>query len=103
MRMTLQQQRDIIDAAIRGEEIEFCFMGDDKLWSKHNAPRFDFTRYSYRVKPPELRPHWPAIIRLPDGRHTISTWLYAKGDEISFVDLVGFVRLATEYPPVMLP
>lgn len=105
MRMTLQQQRDIIDAAIRGEEIEFCFMAGDKLWSKHNAPMFDFTRYTYRVKPPELRPHWPAVVvsSKPDGTivYSVSNMLFAKPEDLIGKD--GALRLATEYPPVMLP
>lgn len=103
MKMSLHQQRNIIDAAINGEEIEFCFMGDldASLWCRHNAPMFDFTRYNYRVKPPALRPHWPALVRSIIMQHTVTSALFASDAEASHI--LGFVRLATEYPPVMLP
>ena len=55
--------------------------------------------------PVALRPHWPAVVisSNPDGttRYSISALLFAKPEDLIGKD--GVLRLATEYPPVMLP
>jgi hypothetical protein len=54
--MTLQEQRDIIQAAIDGKEIEGVSVTDPKRhWSKFFAEKsgasFNFQSFAYRVKP----------------------------------------------------
>ena len=104
MTMTLTQQRDVIQAAIDGKNIEKLPISgvDGTNWSSMVGDRlFDFARYDYRVKPPALRPHYPAITRDPIQRYMVSGELFPQ-DNLP-VNIIGFIRLATEYPPVMLP
>lgn len=51
--------------------------------------------------PVTLRPHYPALIRSPMLSHSVTSVLFASEDDARHI--IGFVRLATEYPPVMLP
>lgn len=66
---------------------------------------FNFIEYDYRVKSPTLRPHWPAITMSndPDGtvRYGVSALLFDHPNRL--IGKEGALRLATEYPPVMLP
>jgi len=110
MKMSLHQQRDIVDAAMQRKTIEVfkptieAPLGE---WVPiRTCPVFDFEHFEYRVKPPALRPHWPAVVR---NTGTTAWWVT---DEL-FADVATAriellsdsdeVRLATEYPPVMLP
>lgn len=101
--MTPQEMIDVITAFRDGKPVETNDGGLD--WWPVLSPQFNFHRYSYRVKPPELRPHWPAVVASskPDGTivYSVSNMLFAKPEDLIGKD--GALRLATEYPPVMLP
>lgn len=101
--MTPQEMIDVITAFRDGKPVETNDGGLD--WWPVLSPQFNFHRYSYRVKPPELRPHWPAVVvsSKPDGTiaYSVSNMLFAKPEDLIGKD--GALRLATEYPPVMLP
>lgn len=101
--MTPQEMIDVITAFRDGKPVETNDGGSD--WWPVLSPQFNFHRYIYRVKPPALRPHWPALLTIGVDSHIITDRLYpsledAKTDCAS--DVTG-VRLVTEYPPVMLP
>ena len=97
--MTPVQMIAVIQAHCNGKTIQFKEI-DRAAWCDCESPLFDFAHYDYRIAPPSVRrPHWPAICRLSNGAYVLSTCLYT-GDEPA---AIGFVRLATEYPPVMLP
>lgn len=98
--MTPQEMIDVITAFRDGKPVETNDGGSD--WWPVLSPQFNFHRYNYRVKPPALRPHWPAIFVVPNGYTFLSKELYAEDNRPVQLAL-GFVRLATEYPPVMLP
>lgn len=101
--MTPQEMIDVIQAHADGKKIQMCRKGEDKwLDCVPPSPLFDFMNTNYRVKPPALRPHWPAIFVVPNGYTFLSKELYAEDNRPVQLAL-GFVRLATEYPPVMLP
>lgn len=103
MSMTLEQQRDIVQAAIDGKTIEvFRLTKNEPLggWAATSGP-FNFA-CEHRIAPPALRPHWPALVQLPDGEYAYSTRLYTENDP-RLSTIIGFVRLMREYPPVMLP
>ena len=103
--MTPQEMIDVIAAYRDGKQIQaqpagIC--GDEVPWKTCRCPDFNFPEYNYRIKPAALRPHWPAIVRSPFNYFTTTATLFA--DEASCREnVIGFVRLATEYPPVMLP
>lgn len=97
--MTPQEMIDVITAFRDGKPVETNDGGSD--WWPVLSPQFNFHRYNYRVKPPALRPHWPALVRSIIMQHTVTSALFASDAEASHI--LGFVRLATEYPPVMLP
>lgn len=65
----------------------------------------DFTNLNWRPAkqpaPVALRPHWPALQRTPWKTYVIGATLFAEARDACTTD--GFIRLATEYPPVMLP
>ncbi len=109
MIMTLEQQRDIIQAAIDGSKIEFADIFTGKWCSKHDLDNgFDFQNFTYRIAPPALRQHWPAVIRYDNsGVIAVTDRLYTSDDEARSDreggPPVSVIRLATEYPPVMLP
>lgn len=111
MTMTLEQQRDVIQAAIDGKRIEMfkptanAPMGE---WVGIVPASFNFNTLDYRIAPPALRPHWPAVIHMPKmNRYIISDRLYACVEDANVAEHdtlhTGSIRLATEYPPVMLP
>lgn len=100
--MTPQEMISVIQAHADGKQIQMCRKGEDRwLDCVPPSPLFDFMNTNYRVKPPALRPHWPALVRSPIMSHSVTGVLFASDDEAR--DVIGFVRLATEYPPVMLP
>lgn len=101
--MTPQEMIDVITAFRDGKPVETNDGGSD--WWPVLSPHFNFHRYNYRVKPPALRPHWPAIIQYGASSYSITDRLYPAFEEADRDTGPGFkvIRLATEYPPVMLP
>lgn len=97
--MTPQEMIDVIQAYRDGKSVEYN-NGDD-IWIPIDMPTWNFNKFTYRVKPPELRPHYPALVKSPIMTHSVTGVLFGSEDEARGV--IGFVRLATEYPPVMLP
>jgi len=106
--MTPQEMIDVIAAYRDGKQIQaqpagIC--GDEVPWKTCRCPDFNFPEYNYRIKPAALRPHWPAIVMSsdPDGTtvYSASNLLFTKPEEL--IGKAGALRLATEYPPVMLP
>lgn len=95
---------DVIVAWANGEQIQVNQVGE---WCDIPTPAFN-PYQEYRVKPKEVRliPHWPAIIDLgPTARITQS--VYSSIEEakrnVPRSTSLRMVRLATEYPPIMLP
>lgn len=49
--MTHDEMVEVILAHARGESIQCRLIGSNHRWSDINRPRFDFSRFEYRVKP----------------------------------------------------
>lgn len=102
--MTPQEMIDVITAFRDGKPVETNDGGLD--WWPVLSPQFNFHRYSYRVKPPELRPHWPVLVK-QSGITMVPPELFSDISEANiYWEKAGsftVIRLATEYPPVMLP
>ena len=97
--MTPQEMIAVIQAYADGKAIETNDGRPD--WWAVEVPVFNFHKFTYRVKPAALRPHWPAITRNPMGLYMVSSEVFSQDNQPKHI--IGFVRLATEYPPVMLP
>lgn len=98
--MTLKEMIEVLQAAERGEKIEFRHKDSrDSRWHEMALCEFNFYAVEYRIAPkrePKMVKHWP-VVYMCDGVFHVSTQLYV-------VTPVGFdSRLATEYPPIMLP
>ena len=62
--MTLEEQRDIIQAAMQDDEIEFIAAQgsyDQEYYSILKGHKFNFFKYNYRIKPKE--PEQPDIVK----------------------------------------
>ena len=105
--MKPQEMIDVLQAHRDGEKIEFREAGNLRRWDDCLVPLFDFAHFEYRVKPPALRPHWPAVLNVRSVGMTVSDMLFPDVDsaKTQYCTSSGLtvVRLATEYPPVMLP
>jgi len=108
--MTPQEMIDVIAAYRDGKQIEAQpagIFGDGVPWKLCGQPTFNFPEYNYRVKPPALRPHWPAVLNVRSVGMTVSDMLFPDVDsaKTQYCTSSGLtvIRLATEYPPVMLP
>lgn len=104
MSMTFDEIIAVIRAHINGWTIEVRIPSENTGWYVIDDPKFDFINCEYRsiqrpATPPVLRPHWPAIVRTPLMEYLVTAEVFPEGHP----PLMGFVRLATEYPPVMLP
>lgn len=95
--MTPQEMIDVIQAYRDGKLVETNDGGSD--WWPVLSPQFNFNRFTYRIKPPVLRPHWPAVVRTPCMEYIVTAEVFPEDHP----PLQGYIRLATEYPPVMLP
>lgn len=106
--MTPQEMIYVIQAHTDGMKIE-CreVSGCNDGWHPVDTPLWDFCHFDYRVRPtpPVLRPHWPAICRVGNSGAILTDALYADAINAA-CDINGnggvLIRLATEYPPVML-
>lgn len=106
--MKPQEMIDVIQAYIDGKQIQMCeWLKTDWNDCKLLSPMFDFCHYEYRVKPAALRPHWPALLecRGIDYQVVGDTLFATEADARKYYNppSVKVIRLATEYPPVMLP
>ena len=108
--MTPQEMIDVIAAYRDGKPIEFTRFDSNGMptgWLPISSPSFNFMANDYRVKPVALRPHWPAVLNVRSVGMTVSDMLFPDVDsaKTQFCTSSGLtvVRLATEYPPVMLP
>lgn len=102
MIMTNEELIACIEAEKRGEKTE-CRQYDGTIWMWKMHSGWNTQVYEYRIAPkpePKLVQHWPAI-SLIDGQPYLSDCLFH--DEQSARDfLPDFLRLAVEYPPIML-
>lgn len=92
----------VIEAAERGEKIEFRIGGMGCWEQKTNTSNWNTYNSEYRIARPEpvLVPHWPAIWRTRNNGYAVSGILFACENDARDV-FEDFVRLATEYPPIM--
>lgn len=58
--------------------------------------------WRFHVEAPKPVPYWPAIIDAKDGGFLVTDHVYADVETARQVIQVGFIRLATELPPIML-
>ncbi len=99
--MTYDEMAAIIKAAIRGETIEYRYKACAD-WHVAEKPQFDFINNEYRIKPaePKLVPHWPALCG--DGTYVWVSGMVFPNLEAAKKYSRCVIRLATEYPPIML-
>lgn len=110
MSMTFDERIAVIRAHINGWTIEVRIPSENTGWYVIDDPKFDFINCEYRsiqrpATPPVLRPHWMVVV-LDRGEYYLSHSLWETLDAArpDFTDPAAQpVRLATEYPPVMLP
>lgn len=88
---------DTIIAYANGKQIQ---VWNGVNWTDLPSPSFS-TELKYRAKPKEVKliPHWPAVI---DHPLRLSQRLFTTKEEAVRV-YRHTIRLATEYPPVLLP
>ncbi len=92
---------ELFQALERGEKIEFSRQAYDD-WHTWDGKEWSAAWYYRTVKPePKLVPHWPAV-RHSDGIPFTTNSLYATEEQARGEWTEGFIRLATEYPPIML-
>ncbi len=91
---------ELFAALKRCERIEFLMDGDG--WIKWQGTLWN-CKMQFRIAKPEpkLVPHWPAIGTNPQGQYFLTAILYASEEQAKSA-YVPVVRLATEYPPIML-
>ena len=49
--MNIEQMIEVLQAAQRGEEIEFRYIHSSKGWNPNTADAYDFAHYDYRIAP----------------------------------------------------
>lgn len=56
--MTLQEKIAVMQAALRGAQLEYRDMDEESgsAWKLSAGPQFNFVRYEYRVKPEPPKP-----------------------------------------------
>lgn len=92
-------------AAFRNGDSVECWNGEawdvwsGEWWDKDT--KFRITEKYVAPTRDHKVPHWPAVVRLKDGT-TLSDCLFASEDDAREMCGEGVVRLATEYPPIML-
>jgi len=92
--MTLEEQRDIIQAAIDGKDVVWTTMPDD-TWHKFWDKEFNFTGRIFKVVPREPRRHW---CNEHDGQISSVTWdtrddakcnsAFPDSNQIEFVEVI---------------
>ncbi len=92
--------QELFDALERGEKIE-CYEGVHVGWAPWKGISWS-NNWNFRIVKPEpvLVPHWHAVIDGPSGCW-LSYNLYATIDAARN-DYDRAIRLATEYPAIML-
>jgi hypothetical protein len=97
-----QEIIEVMQAFAEGKEIERnAGFGE---WMATDSPRWNWYDFDYRIaaKKPVLVPHWPAICKYKDsGNMYLADSLFPNLAEAKGVHSSA-VRLATEYPPIML-
>lgn len=102
--MTPQEMIDVIQAHADGKKLQWTNKrGNTWLDCDEPTPQFAFNICDYRIKPPALRPHYPVPVLMLNGTYSISRELFTSDGISKHTNIISFVRLATEYPPVMLP
>ena len=104
--MTLDEMIAVLEAAKRGEKIEqFCTFSDHtQVWLPYAGNPFNFAAYDYRIAPkpePKLVAHWPAICKMT--AYFMLADLFVSEEDAKNNIGAEFIRLATEYNPIMLP
>ena len=102
--MTNEDLIKCIQAAERGEKIECKSIRWQDIWrQKEDTTLWNSIDYEYRIAKPEpkLVPHWPAILGGKDQGYWVSDVLYCD-EQSAREDNPNFVRLAREYPEVLL-
>lgn len=99
--MKPHKHADLIKAWADGAKIEFK-NHVDLSWSYIDKPAWH-EDFEYRIKPEtppfEMIPHWPGIIQVEES-FFLTEMLLTKED---LLENEGFLRLALELPPIMLP
>jgi hypothetical protein len=100
---TQVKPQDLFEALEMGKIVEVRAAEED-YWFKWLGVNWDAT-FEYRIREPELVPHWPAVIK-EEYSYWISDNLFASLEEAKerFEDYGSrVVRLAKEYPAILLP
>ncbi len=105
--MTPQEMIDVIQAHADGKQIEMRRQDESSDWCWIAAPVWNFSLWDYRVKQPAaLRPHWPVLAHDTQlDIYLVEDVLFPTVEEARefYPNRLRVIRLATEYPPVMLP
>lgn len=102
--MTHEEMISVIKAHAEGKAIEVLIPGSID-WHVTTNPSWNFSGCDYRIKtePLKLVPHWPAINKNEAGMRAFTTdRLYSNEVDAKIDWKDRFIRLATEYPPIML-
>ncbi len=84
-----------------GETIEFR-TSDGDYWVQWAGIAWNQGWQFRIVKPePKLVPHWPAVLRHSNDQPVLSVWLFTSIEDAHKIHPT-MIRLATEYPPIML-
>lgn len=91
--------QELFDALERGDRVEYKVGLYE--WEKWTGTAWHQDKIYRIVKSePKLVPHWPAIFK-SEQKYYFTNTLYSS-EIIATQRLENFVRLATEYPPIML-
>lgn len=106
--MPKHKHYDVIVAWANGEQIQWRDRGALEWEDISSSPMGWHNLVEYRVKPKEIKliPHWPAIINSgPTARITQNVYSSIEEAKRTIHPEFGrqLLRLATEYPPIMLP
>jgi hypothetical protein len=96
--------QELFEALEMGKIVEVRVPEEEADWFKWLGVNWDAT-FEYRIIEPELVPHWPAVIK-EESSYWISDTLFSSLEEAKerFEDYGSrVVRLAKEYPAILLP
>jgi hypothetical protein len=96
--------QELFEALEMGKIVEVRVPEEEDDWFRWLGFNWDAT-FEYRIREPELVPHWPAVIK-EEYSYWISDNLFASLEEAKerYEDYGSkAIRLATEYPAILLP
>lgn len=100
--MKTEQMVEVMQAHLAGKKVEI-YNPDDDFWEQIDNPAWNWCSFKYRIKKeePKLVAHYPALIGGSDGIY-IADYIYPTFEAAKKM-YSRAIRLATEYPPIMLP